>query len=118
MAIEPASVGSSPLVAGRAVGSRKTLPEGEGRVEAPPRGGSGTVDSPGKSVGEFGPALREDQRMEPPAGTDPQLWSVLTAEERRYFAQLRTLGPLIYRPGRLGLADFALPRGGRLDVSV
>lgn len=54
--------------------------------------------------------------VEAPPGTDPQLWSVLTAEERQYFAQAKAMGPVTYAPGRLGLADMALHRGGRLDV--
>ncbi|MDF1504966.1 hypothetical protein, partial [Roseisolibacter sp. H3M3-2] len=33
---------------------------------------------------------------EPPAGTDPALWSVLTGEERAYFAKAAAMGPLTY----------------------
>jgi len=54
--------------------------------------------------------------IEAPPGTDPDLWSVLTADERRYFARARTLGPVVYTPGKLGLAEIGLQRGGRLDV--
>ena len=55
---------------------------------------------------------------EAPPGTDPDLWSVLTAEERVYFARAKALGPVTYSPSRLGLAELGLQRGGRLDVKV
>ena len=58
---------------------------------------------------------------EPPAGTDPALWSVLTGEERAYFAKAATAGPLTY--GRIAAGVNAMQpaapasaRGGRLDV--
>ena len=58
---------------------------------------------------------------EPPAGTDPALWSVLTGEERAYFAKAASMGPLTY--GRIAAGVNAMQpaapasaRGGRLDV--
>jgi hypothetical protein len=54
---------------------------------------------------------------EAPAGTDPSLWSVLTTEERNFFAKTAALGPLTY--GRIkAVAQPAPPaaRGVRLDV--
>jgi len=56
--------------------------------------------------------------LEAPPGTDPDLWSVLTADERRYFAKAKALGPVVYGAGKLGLAEAGLQRGGRLDVKV
>lgn len=57
--------------------------------------------------------------VEPPPGTDPALWSVLTSEERVFFARVRSLGPLTYAPGsRVESQAQPLPRGGRLDVRV
>jgi len=55
-----------------------------------------------------------------PPGTDPELWSVLSAEERVFFAKLGAMGPLTY--GRV-LSQAQQPpasgaRGGRLDVKV
>lgn len=53
----------------------------------------------------------------PPAGTDPELWSVLSHEERAFFAKVGAMGPLTYgrmmqgQPGEIPAA-----RGGRLDV--
>jgi hypothetical protein len=54
---------------------------------------------------------------EAPPGTDPTLWSVLTADERTFFAKTAALGPLTY--GRIKAAQNATPpaaRGVRLDV--
>jgi translation initiation factor IF-2 len=61
---------------------------------------------------------------EAPPGTDPELWSVLTGEERAYFAKAATMGPLTY--GRIAAGVSALnggmqqaapaARGVRLDV--
>jgi hypothetical protein len=55
-----------------------------------------------------------------PIGTDPELWNVLSSEERVFFAKLGAMGPLTY--GRV-LSQAQQPsapsaRGGRLDVKV
>jgi hypothetical protein len=56
----------------------------------------------------------------PPAGTDPELWQVLTAEERAYFAKITSMGPLTYgRPTQAaptGNNEAPAVRGGRIDV--
>ncbi len=54
---------------------------------------------------------------EAPAGTDPSLWSVLTTEERNFFAKTAAMGPLTY--GRIKAVTNPAPpaaRGVRLDV--
>jgi hypothetical protein len=55
-----------------------------------------------------------------PAGVDPQLWSVLTTEERTHFAKLSAMGPLTYGRGlsAFSVADAPPPavRGARLDI--
>lgn len=54
---------------------------------------------------------------EAPAGTDPSLWSVLTTEERNFFAKTAALGPLTY--SRIKSVSHPAPpaaRGVRLDV--
>ena len=54
---------------------------------------------------------------EAPPGTDPTLWSVLTTEERNFFAKSASSGPLTY--GRIKAATNPTPpaaRGVRLDV--
>jgi len=55
--------------------------------------------------------------VEAPPGTDPELWSVLSTEERAYFARAGAMGPLTY--GRImtgGEPTLPNARGGRLDV--
>ena len=52
-----------------------------------------------------------------PPGTDPELWSMLTAEERDFFDKAQSLGPVTYGPNAAS-ADPALPRGARLDLRV
>ena len=60
---------------------------------------------------------------EPPAGTDPALWSVLTGEERAFFAKSAAMGPLTYSRISAGVnalqgnpAPTGAAIGGRLDV--
>ncbi len=53
-----------------------------------------------------------------PPGTDPALWSVLTTEERAYFARAHALGPLTYRPGATDTPASPSVRGGRIDIRV
>ncbi len=55
---------------------------------------------------------------EAPAGTDPALWSVLTSEERSFFAKANSIGLLTYSPRRSANAGAATIRGGRIDVRV
>lgn len=53
---------------------------------------------------------------EAPPGTDPELWSVLTTEERAYYARIQALGPLTYHPARTG--GEVVARGARIDLRV
>jgi hypothetical protein len=50
------------------------------------------------------------------AAADAALRSVLTDEERAFFEQLQTLGPLSYGPKRTSGATPDAPRGLRIDV--
>lgn len=64
-----------------------------------------------------GAATQSAVPAEAPAGTDPTLWSVLTSDERNFFAKTASLGPLTY--GRIKASTHPAPpsvRGGRLDV--
>jgi hypothetical protein len=55
---------------------------------------------------------------EAPEGTDPDLWQVLTPQERAYFAKMTAMGPLTYGAASRSSApgETPLARGGRLDV--
>ena len=57
---------------------------------------------------------------EAPAGTDPALWSVLSTEERSFFAKSGAMGPLTYGRAFTDMKSAQLPanRGGRLDVKI
>lgn len=57
---------------------------------------------------------------QPPPGTDPVLWSVLSADERAFFARLGAMGPLTYGRVLNSQPASSMPalRGGRLDVKV
>jgi hypothetical protein len=65
-----------------------------------------------------GQATQSAVPAEPPAGTDPELWSVLTTEERSFFAKSSALGPLTYGRYKAELQPPTPPaaRGIRLDV--
>jgi hypothetical protein len=55
--------------------------------------------------------------QEAPAGTDPALWSVLTSDERAFFAKNASLGPLTYGRIKAELPTAApIARGARIDV--
>jgi hypothetical protein len=55
-----------------------------------------------------------------PEGTDPALWSILTSDERAYFANNVSSGPLTYSkimmPNRSTSSALPAVRGGRVDV--
>ena len=55
---------------------------------------------------------------EPPAGTDPELWAVLSESERAFFAKVGAMGPLTYGRAIADPASAPSPsgRGGRLDI--
>ncbi|MEX0912606.1 MAG: hypothetical protein WD031_04170 [Gemmatimonadota bacterium] len=61
---------------------------------------------------------QETLPVEAPEGTDPELWEVLSAEERAYFAKMTAMGPLTYgAPSRPATsAETPMGRGGRIDV--
>ena len=56
---------------------------------------------------------------EVPAGSDPALWAVLTTEERAFFQQQATMGPLSYSPSSRPAASTAgAPLGQRIDCTA
>jgi hypothetical protein len=58
--------------------------------------------------------------VEPPPGTDPALWSILSGEERAFFAKAGATGPLTYGRAFSDMKSAQMPanRGGRLDVKI
>ncbi len=54
---------------------------------------------------------------EAPPGTDPALWSVLSSDERAFFARARAMGGVTYGPGTRSRSA-GVPAGGRIDVRV
>lgn len=44
------------------------------------------------------------------------LWEILTPEEREFFEQQASLGPVTYRPGRTSVDNASAPTGRRIDV--
>lgn len=82
---------------------RPTFPS---RVQAP------AVEAPRSP--EVAPR-EEAASLRPPKGTDPELWKVLTADERAFFAREDAMGPLSY--GHRITAGPTIPaRGGRLNL--
>lgn len=55
---------------------------------------------------------------EPPPGTDPALWTILTSEERRFFARANAMGPLTYGPRSSSPPAAGMIPGGRIDLKV
>lgn len=62
------------------------------------------------------PAIADEPAsLRPPKGTDPELWKVLTADERAFFAREEAMGPLSYGH-RIASAPSMPARGGRLNL--
>jgi hypothetical protein len=74
------------------------------------------MESSARATGRLAPA-EASLPAEAPAGTDPALWSVLTSDERAFFAKTAALGPLTYGRIKSELPSAApASRGARLDV--
>lgn len=74
-----------------------------------------------RAVGPMeGPGIdaRATPAVSAPRDVDPELWSLLTSEERAHFARSQALGPLTY--GRAPSTEATQPpmRGLRLDLRV
>lgn len=113
---------ASPLAPNRPAPTRpSSLPASDGDARAPrlrpdaaptPR----AAETPARVPSRLAPS-EASLPAEAPPGTDPALWSVLTSDERAFFAKTAALGPLTY--GRLKAAmPTASPaaRGARIDV--
>lgn len=84
------------------------------------RAGTAVPAQSPNALKQAAPAAPQGVPVQPPQGTDPELWSVLTQDERAYFAKLGAMGPLTY--GRVLSGQMPTPapmaRGGRLDVKA
>jgi hypothetical protein len=76
--------------------------------QTPPKNAAGTA------------AAHQSVPADPPPGTDPALWSILSGEERAFFAKAGATGPLTYGRAFSDMKTAQLPanRGGRLDVKI
>ena len=64
------------------------------------------------------PAPEQRASAPPPEGVQPELWQVLSDDERAFLVEQLSLGPLTYSPNRKASADPQLPTGQRLDVKA
>ncbi len=99
----------SPVVA---PGSRDRAPidESPGKATRAPAQGPVDVNAARRST--------EEVPAEAPPATDPALWSVLTHEERSFFATAQRVGPPTYGPTRGGRIASGAALGGRIDLRV
>jgi hypothetical protein len=83
-------------------------------------GGATAPATSGTPSGAPKAAAKSALTPQPPEGTDPALWSILTGEERSYFANNATSGPLTYSkvmmPNKTAASALPAVRGGRVDV--
>lgn len=89
----------------------------QGQAPAIPTPSQLALQAPAKNpAGTSGQSVPVD----PPPGTDPALWSVLSGEERAFFAKAGAMGPLTYGRAFTDMKAAQLPanRGGRLDVKI
>lgn len=103
-------------------------PGGTGFTPRPLRTDGATAGSTPVAKREPAPAAAAEPKAVPgadadtiptraPPDIDPALWSVLTADERRFFSRLQTAGPLTYGPNSANVPP-GLVRGVRLDRTV
>jgi len=84
----------------------RMLDAGRAIANSPVPGGAPAISRAGGEV-----------TSEAPQGVDPQLWSLLSGEERDYFARARELGPLTYGRQSSAASPTSI-RGARFDVRV
>ncbi|HEX7020323.1 MAG TPA: hypothetical protein VF159_09950 [Gemmatimonadaceae bacterium] len=120
----PASSNTSPVRDGnRTLNTNGT--QGTQGTQQPvrPRGAPTTRPTTRPASGPATPAAARGNQslpVEPPPGTDPALWSVLSGDERAFFAKMGAMGPLTYGKVMNEARAQQLPatRGGRLDVKI
>lgn len=101
------------------------LPGGLGPLGSPTRTGGGREAEAARTDADPRRAEsvatgRNTASSNVPPGTDPELWAVLTTEERAHFTRLRSMGPLTYSTSSSAgpQQPSQARRGVRLDVRV
>ena len=103
---------------------RPSTDPGHGRVEQGATRPAGTSAAPAAASRQGLTSIAQPAQgtlpATAPAGTDPELWSVLTGEERAFYAKVGSMGPLTYGRMMNGGTAAAPPamRGVRLDIKV
>ncbi len=95
-------------------------PRDGARAPAPPLPPAATTPSTAIAPKSAAGAPAQSVPVEAPQGTDPALWSVLSGDERAFFAKAGAMGPLTYGRAfeRMQATQLPASRGGRLDVKV
>jgi hypothetical protein len=120
MSLNGISSGYSRPMTPQTTGTSPLRDQGATRPQVAPGVARPTAPAPGALLAPTtAPGAANALPVEPPAGTDPELWSVLSAEERGFFAKAGAMGPLTY--GRMMSEGATQPamaavRGGRLDI--
>ncbi|MDB4917293.1 MAG: hypothetical protein JWM95_4937 [Gemmatimonadetes bacterium] len=118
MSIHSTSPGSSPSAAASAaqMALRQQLLRQRPAAQAAPSAAPAPAAPNAKSAPTA--AATTSLPVEAPAGTDPDLWKVLSASERSFFAKVGAMGPLTYGRVINDSQNTATPamRGGRLDI--
>ena len=83
------------------------------QVQQPPTPAVAIPTKPAASA----PKPAQGVPVEAPEGTDPALWSVLSGEERAFFAKAGAMGPLTYGRAIREMTGVQPPAatGGRMD---
>lgn len=102
--------------------NRTQLPVGNNTRTPGQRPAPSSVPTPAQQTPHAtrGASLAAGVPSEPPPGTDPALWSILSGEERAFFAKAGAMGPLTYGRAFSEMKSAQMPasRGGRLDVKI
>jgi hypothetical protein len=96
----------------------RAVEQAGGRAPAPATQPEAPRDARGTALGAANGLSAAALPSAPPPGTDPELWSVLTTEERVFYARSQALGPLTYGRDEVHSAQESIGRGGRLDLRV
>ncbi len=96
-------------------------PVGPARDTPRQTGGAGDVRTGGATPRPSPPAadaaLSPASLASPPDGVDPELWSLLTTEERAHFGRFADMGGVTYGPGASRPSRPAV-QGRRLDLKI